>query len=306
MTSADSDPSAQPPAPVTVIGLGKMGSALAKTFVARGHPTTVWNRTSEKANSLERDGATVATSPEEAVGASPVVVVCLSNYNAIYEALEPLDGGALSGRSLVNFTSGTPEEARTMAAWASEKNALYIDGALMAIPQAIGLAETLVFYGGSQPAFEAEEQTLRALGGNAVFVGADPGLALLYDLALLGMLWTSTAGYLHALALIGSVGVEPEQFLPFAQAWTEQVLLADLGETAREVSSRDYSTDVSSLNVNRAALDHLIKAGEAAAISNKIMRPIQELFDRQVASGHGELSMSSVIELLTDSELVER
>lgn len=299
--NAETPAPGQQPAAVTVIGLGMMGSALARAFLARGHATTVWNRSSEKASSLKRSGATLAPSPDAAVARSPVAVVCVSDYDAVREILDGLDEGALAGRTLVNLTSGTPDEARTMAAWADERGALYLDGAVMAIPPAVGQAETLVFYGGSRPAFEAQEAALEALGGNAVFVGTDPGLALLYDLALLGMLWTSTSGYLHALALVETAGVRPNDFLPFAQAWYEQLLLPDLADTAREVASRDYSTDVSSLDVNKGALDHLINAGRAASLNNQVMQPIKELFDRQVASGHGALSLSSVIELIRDS-----
>ena len=49
--------------PVTVIGLGAMGSALASALVRAGHPTTVWNRTPRAV-----EGAKVASSVAEAVG----------------------------------------------------------------------------------------------------------------------------------------------------------------------------------------------------------------------------------------------
>ncbi|MFQ6331468.1 NAD(P)-binding domain-containing protein [Nocardia sp. CWNU-33] len=48
--------------PVIVIGLGSMGSALAEAFVRAGHPTTVWNRSPEKAASLVARGATSGAS----------------------------------------------------------------------------------------------------------------------------------------------------------------------------------------------------------------------------------------------------
>jgi 3-hydroxyisobutyrate dehydrogenase-like beta-hydroxyacid dehydrogenase len=55
---------------VSVLGLGAMGSALAKALVAAGHETTVWNRSAGK----ELPGAHVTTTAGEAVRASPVVV----------------------------------------------------------------------------------------------------------------------------------------------------------------------------------------------------------------------------------------
>jgi 3-hydroxyisobutyrate dehydrogenase-like beta-hydroxyacid dehydrogenase len=62
---------------VSVIGLGAMGSALARTLLRAGHRVTVWNRTSTKTGPLARDGAIPARDPAAAVLASPIVLVCV-------------------------------------------------------------------------------------------------------------------------------------------------------------------------------------------------------------------------------------
>src|ERR1044072_8092422 len=56
------------PAPVTVLGLGPMGQALAGAFLAQGHPTTVWNRTAARAGGLVARGATRADTGAAAGG----------------------------------------------------------------------------------------------------------------------------------------------------------------------------------------------------------------------------------------------
>lgn len=73
--------------PVTVIGLGAMGRALAGAFLDNGHPTTVWNRTAGKAGELTKRGATEAATAAEAIAASPVVVVCVLDYDAVRDVL---------------------------------------------------------------------------------------------------------------------------------------------------------------------------------------------------------------------------
>lgn len=60
---------------VTVIGLGEMGQALASAFLRNGYRTTVWNRTAAKADFLVKQGAVLASTPAEAVQASPVVII---------------------------------------------------------------------------------------------------------------------------------------------------------------------------------------------------------------------------------------
>lgn len=282
--------------PVTVIGLGMMGSALARAFLANGHSTTVWNRSADKADDLVARGATVAPEVAQAISASPVVVVCVSDYDTARALLDPL-GDVLSGRVLVNLTSGTPAQARETAAWAARRSIDYLDGAIMAIPPGIGQQETLIFYGGSQSAFDAHESTLKALGGESTYLGPDTGVPLLYDLGLLAMLWATTAGYLHALALVGTAGIAPADFLPYAAAWFEHVLAPDLAATAAEVTKGEYMTEISSLDVNKAAMDHLVQASQTAGISVDAMTPIQAFLDRQVAEGHGAKSLASLIEL---------
>ena len=62
---------------VSMIGLGNMGSALARAIAKAGHDLTVWNRSGEKCRPLADEGASVALSVGEAVSRSDVIVVCV-------------------------------------------------------------------------------------------------------------------------------------------------------------------------------------------------------------------------------------
>lgn len=65
---------------VSVIGLGRMGAALARTLLAGGCRVTVWSRTPERGQDLRADGATLAADPAEAVSASAVTLISLPSY----------------------------------------------------------------------------------------------------------------------------------------------------------------------------------------------------------------------------------
>ena len=99
----------------TVLGLGAMGTALARGLLRAGHPVTVWNRTPARAEALVAEGARVAPDPTAAVAAGALTVVCLLDDAAVAAVLDPL-GDDLAGAVLVNLTSGTPEQARDAAA----------------------------------------------------------------------------------------------------------------------------------------------------------------------------------------------
>lgn len=273
---------------VGVLGLGRMGAALAGALLAAGHDVVVWNRSPLKAGPLLDRGARLAASPAELAPAD-VVLSCLSTYDSQQPLLE-----ASSFKVLVNLTSGTPAQARGVARWAASAGVGYVDGVIMAVPQGIGTPQARILYGGSPSAFDAQRDVLSVLG-EPVFLGEDAGLAALYDLALLGIMWSTMAGYLQALALVGTEGVAPSAFTPMALSWLSAVggFLPGIGE---QVASGDYETDVSALDINAAGLALLEETSRAQGIDASVPAAVRELFDRAVAAGHGAHAIASVIE----------
>jgi 3-hydroxyisobutyrate dehydrogenase-like beta-hydroxyacid dehydrogenase len=276
--------------PVTVLGLGRMGAALARAFVGAGHPTTVFNRTPR-----EIAGATTAATAGEAVAASPLVVVCVRDHDASRELLAPA-AAAMSGRTLADLTSGTPEHARESAAWASEHGADFLAGAIMAVPQGIGRPGATILYDGPDAVFDAHRPTLDVLG-RSVHVGVRPGLAGLHDLALLGIMWSAFGGYLHALALMGTAGVRAADFTPMATQWLE-VVTGFLPEIGGQVDAADYATDVSSLDINAAGLELLAEASRRQGVGDAVPEPLRALFARAVAEGRGDESVAALVEVI--------
>lgn len=273
---------------VGVLGLGRMGAALAGALLGAGHDVVVWNRSPLKAGPLLDRGARLAATPGE-VASADVVLSCLSTYDAQRPVLE-----AASPKVLVNLTSGTPAQAREVAEWASSAGVGYLDGVIMAVPQGIGTAQSRILYSGSASAFDAQRDVLSVLG-EPVFLGEDAGLAALYDLALLGIMWSTMAGYLQALALVGTEGVAPATFTPMARSWLSSVggFLPGIGA---QVASGDYETEVSALDINAAGLALLVETSRAQGIDASVPSAVRELFDRAVAAGHGSHAIASVIE----------
>ncbi|AVT30573.1 6-phosphogluconate dehydrogenase [Plantactinospora sp. BC1] len=280
--------------PVTVVGLGLMGHALAATFLRNGHPTTVWNRTTAKAGQLVAAGARLADSPADAVAASPLVIVCVSNYDAVHELLDPL-GDALDGRVLVNLTSGTSAAARETAERVARWGGSYLDGAIMAVPPAIGTAEASLLYSGSRSTFDRHESTLRLLGAGTTYLGADHGLSALYDVALLGVMWSVLNGFLQGAALVGTAGVDASTFAGIAGplAGTVRDWLPDL---ARQIDGGDYRARDSTIDTHLGAMEHLVHESESLGVNADVPRLVKALADRAVADGHGGSDYAAMVE----------
>ncbi|NUK82699.1 NAD(P)-dependent oxidoreductase, partial [Streptomyces lunaelactis] len=145
-----------PETAVTVIGLGLMGQALASAFLRAGHPTTVWNRSASKADPLVAQGARLAPTIGDALKASSLTIICLTDYLAMHELLGANDI-ELHSTKLINLTSGDSTQAREAARWAEQRGAHYLDGAIMAIPPTIGSAEAVILHSGPQSDFETHK-----------------------------------------------------------------------------------------------------------------------------------------------------
>ncbi|WP_088833823.1 NAD(P)-dependent oxidoreductase [Paenibacillus tyrfis] len=281
--------------PVTVIGLGMMGTALAEAFLKAGHRTTVWNRSADKADALVAKGAIRAATVAEAVSASPLIVVCVLDYEAAHEILGSV-GGLLTGRTLVNLTNGKPEQARKAAKWAAEQGADYLDGGIMAIPQMIAGPGALLLYSGSPGAFETYRKELDVLGASQ-YLGEDAGLAALYDLALLSAMYGMFGGFYHAVALVGTEKVEASAFTALVIPWL-QAMMASLPLQAQAMDANVHATDVSSLYINKIGFVNLIEASQEQGISTELVAPLQALVDRAVAEGYGADGLSRLAGLL--------
>lgn len=281
-------------APVTVLGLGPMGRALAGALLAAGHPTTVWNRSPEKADALVARGAARADTAADAVAASPLVLVCVVDYDAVRAILDPASD-ALDGRTVVNLTADSPQRAREMAAWAQERGVDYLDGAIMTPVPTIGGPSAAVLYSGPHALFEAHRPALASLGGTASFLGEDHGRAAAFDVALLDVFWTSMSGYVHALALANAEGISAGELLPHAQGVIG--LLTDImAEFAEHVDGGRYPGEDSNLTSAAAGMQHIIHSAQDRGIDIGVLSAAHAIAQRAIAAGHGDDGFSRLSE----------
>ncbi|MGR6919163.1 NAD(P)-dependent oxidoreductase [[Actinomadura] parvosata] len=293
MTATTGNPTAA--SRVTVLGLGSMGSAIARTFVDRGYRTTVWDRTASKSAPLVDAGATAAATAAEAAAASPLVVLCLLDSAAIDEVLASVDD-VVAGKVLVNLTSGSPARARATERWANERGAGYIDGKLMGDPPYVGTPNMTVLLSGSRSAFDAHASTLRELGGVG-YHGEDAGFAAVEFMAQVAMGYEMLIGFLHVLKLVRAEGVDVTEFgerVAGSLAAYPPLLTA----IATAVASGEYPPDLGPLRVQAALMDDMIDHRESVGVEAVRMRQVRELMDRRIADGHGEQGFSSLFELL--------
>ncbi|MEV7124216.1 NAD(P)-dependent oxidoreductase [Kitasatospora griseola] len=289
--------------PVALLGLGTMGTALARTWLAAGHPLTVWNRTAARAEALGGEGATVAGTAAEAVAANTLIVLCLLDDASIGDVLgeSATDTGIdLTGRDVVNLTTSTPAQARARAEWARERGARYLDGGIMAVPPMVGVPQAggYVFYSGSQGLFDRHRATL-AVPLATTYVGEDAGFAALHDIALLSAMYGMLAGAAHAFALVRKEDIDPATLAPLLADWLT-AMAPSVHRTADQLRTGDYTTGVvSTLAMQVAGTPTFLDTAEQQGVSPELLTPYFDLMRRRLAEGgSADEDLTGVVDLL--------
>lgn len=279
---------------VTVIGLGPMGHAMASTYLDRGYRVTVWNRTPQRADSLVARGAQLADSVESALLANDLVVLSLTDYDAVYAILEQAPH-ALTGRTVANLTSDTPAKAREAAAWLAERGAVQITGGVQVPPPGIGAADAATYYSGPADAVEKHRAALEVLT-TIDYLGEDAGLAALYYQVGIAMFWTGLIGYLQGQAMAAANGISAGQFLESAVKTMDFAYF--LKFYAPRIDAGDHSGDVDNLGMALASLTHVVHAAEDSGVDASLATAVLDLVRRGVEAGHGRDSLTSLMEVM--------
>ncbi|MFD3532270.1 NAD(P)-dependent oxidoreductase [Streptomyces sp. NPDC058664] len=279
---------------VTVIGLGPMGQAMAGAFLDRGYDVTVWNRTASRADDLVARGAILAPDVEKALASNELVVLSLTDYDAVYATLEPAEA-ALAGRILVNLSSDTPEKARAAARWAAERGAVQLTGGVTVPPSGIGQAESSTFYSGPREVFDRHRAALEVITGRTDHRGEDPGLAaLMYQIGMV-MFWTSMLSYWQAVALADANGLTAADILPHAVE-TANSLPGFFSFYAERIDAGRHVGDVDRLAMGMASVEHVLHTNADAGVDTALPAAVAGLFRRGMDAGHAGDSFSSLVE----------
>jgi 3-hydroxyisobutyrate dehydrogenase-like beta-hydroxyacid dehydrogenase len=284
--------------PVTVIGLGPMGRAMAATLLKAGHPVTVWNRTQGRADQLVASGATLAPTPAQAVAASDFTILSLTDYAAMYDILAD-PGQALEGRTVVNLSSDTPAVTREAAAWAGRHGARFIAGGVMVPAPMVGTDAAYVYYSGPETVFRAHEAVLGVLG-EPRYVGEDPGLAQLWYQAQLTVFLTALSGLLQASAMVSAAGVPVGDFLPDSLETVTGIpaMLRSGEDLATQLESGVHPGSLSTVTMMGATADHILGTCEATGVDTQLPRAVKSHYDRAIAAGHGSSNWTALYELI--------
>ncbi|KQW81225.1 hypothetical protein ASC89_05190 [Devosia sp. Root413D1] len=281
---------------LSVIGLGDMGSAIARALLAAGLAVTVWNRSDARVTPLVERGATAAVSAGAAIEASPAALLCVSDYPATMALFEGTTR-ALHGRLIVQFASGTPAQARALETKVRQAGGRYLDGAIGAWPRQVGSPDASFTLAGNADDFAAARPLLDLLGGQLTHVGPDAGHAKAYANAGLAYFAGHWIGFAQGAALLETEGLDPAM-LGDMLASMGPILATDMQRMGRAIATEAFDEAESTVKTIAGDLRWLAELADATGAEAEFARLAAALFARARDLGLGDKQHSAIIKVL--------
>jgi 3-hydroxyisobutyrate dehydrogenase-like beta-hydroxyacid dehydrogenase len=276
---------------VAVVGLGEMGSRIARRLLDGGHELVVWNRSAARADELVEAGADRADSPADAARRADVVLTMLANPDALRAVSEGPDGiaaGADASMTVIEMsTVGPPAVARLRETLPDEAGLLDAP-VLGSLPQ-VEDGTLRIFVGGPEPLVERWTPLLSELGSplHVGPLGSGAAAKLVANSTLFGTIGV----FGEALALAQGLGLSQETAFGVLAA-TPVAAQAERRRAA--IESGNYPPRFT-LSLARKDADLVAQAAEDAGVDMRVAEAARRWLAEADEAGWGERDYSVVL-----------
>lgn len=202
------------------IGLGIMGTPMAKNLIKAGFKLTVWNRTAEKCAPLTEMGAVQAASPRQVVEMSDITIAMLADpaaAEAVCRGEEGVVAGIKPGKGYVDMSTVAPETAQAVATAVRGAGGLFLEAPVSGSKKPAEDGTLVILTAGDRPLFDQAHPALEAMGKKIVYlgeVGQGARMKLVVNMVMGGMMTMLCEG----LTLGARAGLETADILDVLDA----------------------------------------------------------------------------------------
>jgi 3-hydroxyisobutyrate dehydrogenase-like beta-hydroxyacid dehydrogenase len=277
------------------VGLGDMGSQMARNLIKAGHELTVYNRTRSRAEPFAALGARVAATPGEAAENAEAVISMLSDDHAV-ESVVFGDNGILvslpEGRTHICMSTISVALSRRLAGAHGKKHQHYLVAPVFGRPEAAAAAKLFIVVAGSSEQTQRFQPVFQALGQRTFIAGEDAPAAHVMKLAGNFLISTVIESLAEAFALVKKSGVDPEQFL---EILTNSLFSAPIYRTyGALVAAQKFQPVGFKLPLGLKDNRLVLAAAEEMAVPMPMASLIRDRFITAIAQGLSEADWSAI------------
>ena len=281
------------------IGIGLMGRPMTLRLLAAGHEVTVWNRSRDKLAAVLEKGARAADSPAAVARGSEIVMMCVTDQNAVRDVLFGKDGVAAGGKRgllVVDFSSIAPAAARDYAAKLEENGIGLVDAPVSGGTAGAEKGTLAIMAGGKAEHVERVRPVVMQLAQRFTRMG-DSGAGQMTKLCNQVIVGSLIAVIGEAVRLAEAAGVDAKM-LPealkggFADSLPLQVFGA-------RMASRTFEPMLGATSIMLKDLENAAAVAKEKAVPLPMARTAAELYRLLTAQGRGEKEISMIVELLS-------
>ena len=280
---------------VAILGVGVMGGGMARRLLAAGFQLTVWNRTPERANPLEQEGAVRAATPRDAAADADVILSMVADdeaSRAVWTGTAGALDAARQGVLLIESSTLSPSWVEELARRASQRDCHFLEAPVTGSRTHAAEGQLLFLAGGDAGVLERARSLLAVLGRGVVHlgpVGSGARMKLINNFVC----GVQTAALAEAITLIERSGLALDAALTILRNGAPGSPLVNA--VAPRMATRDY-TVAFMLALMRKDLTYAIAEGESKGVALSTAGAARRLFDAALQSGWGQLDFSAVIE----------
>jgi 2-hydroxy-3-oxopropionate reductase len=284
---------------VGFVGLGIMGTSMARNLIEDGHELVIHNRTRAKAKKLAKLGAEVATSPREVAGRSDVIITMLPGPPEVEEVLAGENGlleGVRDGSLIVDMSTSSPLLAQELSRTANTRGVGMLDAPVSGGD--IGAIEgTLsIMVGGEKEDFERARPLFEAMGKTIVHVGA-AGAGQTVKACNQIVVALVIEAVSEALVLGSKAGVKPEKVMEVLSGGLAANKVMEV--KGEKFLSHDFAAG-GKVEYHRKDLGIALAAGREYGVALPVTALVDQLFGTLVTQGKGGWDHSALITLIEE------
>jgi 3-hydroxyisobutyrate dehydrogenase len=275
-------------ADVAFLGTGLLGSGMVEAMLARGDHVTVWNRTASKAHALERVGAVVAATPEEAVAAGDRVHMALPDDAVVDEVMARCAPHVRKGALVLDHSTTAPAGAKARLPRMQSQGIRFLHCPVFMTPQMCRDSTGIMLVSGPEAVFTDAAGALRQMTGEVWYLGARPELAASYKIFGNSMLFVVSAGLADVFAMAKGIGIAPADALSVFAKFNAAGVIPSRGE---KMARADFSATFE-LTMARKDIRLMIEAAGDQPLA--ALKCIAGRMDDAIARGHGRDDLGAI------------